>query len=184
MVEFGAKLADNRNSEWVEHYIRYEKLKQILETLKTANNRYLELAEKDPERARLVENETRRTLPSSAISLENLKRPENEDGSSQTKEGTTTLKSSRSWDPIAKADLVGGSGSGEYGSLGDNVDQTITESGGISSVIARAASGVTDYFDAKKKYERQLRVMLNELDKVNFEFETCLLADIDRVNTF
>ena len=47
MVEFGAKLADNRNSEWVEHYIRYEKLKQILETLKTANNRYLELAEKD-----------------------------------------------------------------------------------------------------------------------------------------
>ena len=186
MVEFGAKLADNRTSEWVEYYIRYEKLKQILATLKVANNRYLELAEKDPERARLIENEPRRSLPSSANSLEKLRRLEKQDESASqpNKEGATTLKTSRSWDAIANAKFLEKSGSGEYGSLGDNVDSAMTDSGGISSVIARAASGVTDYFDANKKYERQLREMLKELDKMNFEFETSLLAEIDRVNTF
>ena len=187
MVEFGAKLADNRTSEWLEYYIRYEKLKQILETLKGAYKRYLELAEKDPERAKLIENESRRSLPSSVQSLENLRQLE----MLATKdESQPTLKPSRSANMLAQ---MSGSG-GKYGSFGDagdlmkdNSDHgsvASASSHGLTSVIARAASGVTDYFDAKKKYERQLREMLRELDKINFEFETSILADIDRVNTF
>ena len=36
MVEFGEKLADNRTAEWVDYYIRYEKLKAIVERAKAA----------------------------------------------------------------------------------------------------------------------------------------------------
>ena len=180
MVEFGEKLADNRTAEWVDFYIRYEKLKQILERAKGANKRYKELASKDPDRAKVITSESVRTLPPSAHSLTNLHKAQ---------EFAATAKKSSSFSDskrqLSSSDLLKAShDSGNYGSFGKNSDHGSVSSHGLGDIITRAASGVTDYFDTRKQFERAVRDVLSELDKINFEFETSLLADIDRVNSF
>ena len=60
-------------------------------------------------------------------------------------------------------------------------DSRINESGFLG-VISKAASNVTDYFS--QSYERNLRDSLKQVDKCAAEFETILVEDVDRVNSF
>jgi hypothetical protein len=186
MVEFGAKLADNRTAEWVDYYIRYEKLKQILDKLKGANGKYKELREKDVDRAKDIENESVRTLPTSSHSLENMRRHEEillSDKGDTTKGEAVPISTVRSWATFGEADeLVAESERTGYGSI--HSPQPSNRSQGLGDMFSRAASGVTDLFDSRKLYDRQIRDSLKELEKINFEFETNLLADIDRANSF
>eukprot|EP00546_Thalassionema_frauenfeldii_P015736 CAMPEP_0178913190 /NCGR_PEP_ID=MMETSP0786-20121207/10702_1 /TAXON_ID=186022 /ORGANISM="Thalassionema frauenfeldii, Strain CCMP 1798" /LENGTH=815 /DNA_ID=CAMNT_0020585899 /DNA_START=80 /DNA_END=2527 /DNA_ORIENTATION=+ len=55
MVEFGLKLEDNKVADWAEYYIDYEKLKAILDRLKTAIERKAKLAKQKPEFARDIQ---------------------------------------------------------------------------------------------------------------------------------
>ena len=188
MVEFGAKLADNRTAEWIDFYIRYEKLKQILAKCKTVNKRYAELVEKDPERAKFIERESQRSLPTSAHSLENLQQAEKifvskpQQGKSSSDDNLTE---SRSWGTTTSTDLLKISErSTDYGSISKVSNHSAASSHGLGDIITRAASGVSDYFDTRKKFERQVREMLKEIEQTNCEFETTLLADLDRVNSF
>jgi hypothetical protein len=184
MVEFGQKLADNRTAEWADFYIRYEKLKHILAKLKAINEKYQELADRDPEAVKSVAKESIRTVPASDQSLENLPHP-----------FSHANPTSSSWAAGADSDMqsellkVSGNtppyGSMENESLSAGGSQHgSVSSQGLSEMINRAASGVSDYFDGRKIFERKVREMRREMEKVNFEFEAALLADVDRVNNF
>lgn len=184
MVEFGQKLADNRNAEWADFYIRYEKLKQILNRLKAVNEKYLELAEKDPELAKAIEIGTIRTTPASSNnSLGSL---------SKTASGTNLASASLAagaesdmqTELIKAAEATPAYGSMDNDGFGTGNQYGSASSHGLSEIINRAASGVSDYFDSRKSLERKLRETRKEMEKINFEFETNIMADVDRVNNF
>jgi hypothetical protein len=184
MVEFGQKLADNRNAEWADFYVQYERLKQILATCKAVNEKYEELAEKEPTLAKLIEKESIRTFPASDLSLDNLKITD------KTKRPGTSL-ASHSWAAGPDSDmqtelLKAAERSPEYGSMENETrsQHGSVSSHGLSDIINRAASGVSDYFDGRKTLERRLRDLRKEMEKINLEFEAVLVADIDRVNNF
>jgi hypothetical protein len=56
MVEFGLKLEDNKNAEWSEKYIDYERLKKLLKNAKKAADAREELAKRHPGRANEIQS--------------------------------------------------------------------------------------------------------------------------------
>ena len=56
MVEFGLKLEDNKNAEWSEKYIDYERLKKLLKNAKKAADAREELAKRHPSRANEIQS--------------------------------------------------------------------------------------------------------------------------------
>lgn len=162
MVEFGLKLEDNKVAEWSDHYIRYEKLKNLLKKCKPAVERYNQLYAEQPEIAAKIEAAFRQGWPTPQPSKENL-----------------AAASGSSSPPGETSSLVGESPGSDYGS---DLPPSETSSA-ISRAIGKAASGVTDYF-SKKSYERLLRDALTEKDARSRDFEVALLEDVDLVNGF
>ena len=72
MVEFGLKLEDNKVAEWREHYIQYEKLKQILKRAAAAAARYRDLEARNPTEAAQIRRDFYQGLPTPAASTDNL----------------------------------------------------------------------------------------------------------------
>lgn len=186
MVEFGLKLQDNQVAEWKDHYIDYDALKKILKKAKQAIQRYGEQAKKKPELAKEIKanfdkgNSTfiTRTPPMSMNSMDNLTSKESlqQLGEKQPDEKTALLtavaKRVASGETLNKKDDLNSS----------NHSRKSEGSSSVHGVLRNAVSSVTDYFE--KRFETTLRDTLADIAAREHEFDTRLLAEVEKVNNF
>lgn len=177
------KLEDNKVAEWNDKYVRYDKLKNILAKCAKSIERYNNLHARNPDLAATVEERYRKGMPTPRGSKENLLA-----GLSSSAGVVDTERFSiHSIDEQDEATVLSSSSPTspkDYGS-GAPTDMHREDSAGrLFSVLERAASGVSEFFDFEKKYERQLVEALKAMDQNALEFEKSLLEDIELVNKF
>jgi hypothetical protein len=208
MVEFGLKLQDNKVSEWSQYYIDYEKLKGILDRCAASLKRYEELVAKRPEYVQLITDAYRQGLPTTTphasqrdllASSPTTKEEENEDLNEDVQvgmilhsiqEGKDENENSASKMEIIneRTELILDSSlanTPRYGSERDNNSplKNVDSAGNLlQRALDRATSGVSDFL--QRSFERTVRDTLKEIDRIDKEFEDCLLENIERVNTF
>jgi hypothetical protein len=197
MVEFGLKLQDNQVSEWSDHYISYEQLKTLLKQAKQARQRYQENAKKRPALAEQVKDNYDKgisqyvtgTPPISASSLRGMVRslssgslrdfaaapPPPESSSSPPDDSEKTGLINR-----ASKDSRDTSSQFSYGAGTEREVpvESPTSTSGLHSVLNKAASSVSGYFE--KRYETALRENLKEIDRLEGDFDDCLMLQVSK----
>jgi hypothetical protein len=213
MVEFGLKLQDNKVSEWSQYYIDYEKLKGILDRCAAVLKRYDEHLAKRPEHVQMITdayrqgfstphasqvdllatddtNSMRGLSPNTQLnkeeneetvvgmSLHSIHEGKDESGSSAASEAEVMINERTELMDSSLTSVL------KYGSERENKSLRNVESTGniLRKALDRATSGVSDFL--QRSFERTVRDTLQEIDRIDKEFEDCLLENIERVNTF
>jgi SPX domain protein involved in polyphosphate accumulation len=161
MVEFGLKLEDNKVSEWSEFYIDYDKLKGFLKKAKAAEKKYEDLAKKRPDDAARIKEayksgNTDYVITTPAHSANNLAKVAKE-----ATESTSLLVQS----PTRGT---------------ENNDAEMTGEG--STGYLASAFDISGFFGSR--YERNLRLVLKDIDDRGKKFEETLLSEIKKVSDF
>lgn len=209
MVEFGLKLEDNKVSDWSEHYIRYEKLKLLLEKCEAAIKRYDEISSRMPDVAFKVKAayyngeatpllllssstpgegtmmmglDTVHEMTSRHTSESSFNTMNNNNNYTDTNTRSnvqTTSTTNANMMELMDEESDSREGTGQTSSI----TTTSSEYGSIiNRTIQRARSHVSDYYMIQ--YIKSIEKVLREIDKHEEEFSECLLADIHHVNVF
>ena len=157
MVEFGLKLKDNQVAEWADHYMRYERLKKILQQIQ---KRAQDFQNRHPEQARLLKEHT--------LHLPPLNEHPNETEDTPPPPPTTITTTTTTTENNA------------------NIPPS-ESSNSLVRVFHQATTNMTDYFRNNNNTNAQpplWQSMQMELQTYIQEFDTCLTQDIQRVNQF
>jgi hypothetical protein len=209
MVEFGLKLEDNKLAEWREHYIDYEKLKSILKKCAASVTRYRDLEARQPARAAEIKIAWSTGMPTPQPSTDNLqllrrgKEAEEaaaageltesllelpqklnsiqESGSSRSEAKASASPREQTWLSPASSDDYGSS---RFPDDSEHPSSQPPAKPNAVPFLERVGSGMTEFFNKEKIYERRMRDELTEIAKLSKEFETTLLLNLERVNAF
>ena len=204
MVEFGLKLEDNKVAEWSEHYINYEKLKEILKKAKNAQKKCDEQAKKRPNDAKKI-IEAHKNGDSNYVTITplgsrtNLAAAANEGAVVSMTPPPLAIPPSggtqqQPLEPITeRSSLLGAgspggstthpSGGGGGGGTGSASASVSSERGAFESRdSALSLSGISDYFGSR--YERSIREYLKEIDKREVQFDELFTSEVDKVSKF
>ena len=203
MVEFGLKLEDNKVAEWSEHYINYEKLKEILKKAKNAQKKRDDHAKKRPKDAAEIikahkSGESKYvTLPSSSSFLNlNLLTPSSSrlnlnllDASANVSPPpTTTPGAPSSEQPTQNQQQQQDETQQEQPTESTSLlPQKSTDAESVASDrdgrdSALSLSGISDYFGSR--YERTLRDYLKEIDLREKQFDEVFTTEVEKVSKF
>jgi SPX domain len=183
MVEFGLKLQDNQVSEWSNHYINYELLKQLLQKSKQTLQKYQEQAKKKPELAKAIKSNFDRginsfittTPPMSSDKLSGLVK----DLASAT--SSLSPPNKKEYHDVGTGTIVNES----TGLLAASVSPSSppldanTSTTSVHSVLSKAVSSVSGFFE--KRYEQMLRDTLAEIAAQEVEIDTQVMQEVGSV---
>jgi hypothetical protein len=178
MVEFGLKLEDNKVADWSEHYIEYEKLKNILKKCQAADKRWTDLAAKKPLTAAAIADNFYSEAQRDKITEDSSSSFLAEGDESLTEIDENEAETERTeLVPVRTPQQDYGSGKGlpDSGSSNSLV-------GFGKKAVSGLTSGMTDYFT--KSFERQALDALKELENYTQEFDACLVKSLSRLSTF
>jgi SPX domain/EXS family len=170
MVAFGAKLLDNQVSEWSEHYLDYEKLKDILSKISTLLAKLDELREKKPELVDAIV-EHRLLVGSPHSSQLNLSA---NPAMSQLRVKEVAVSTSTATTTYGSMDAKSADNARSF--------STPQDASPLLHVINRATSGVSDFF--VKSFEKSVHETVRAIDTAEEEFDVLMKVNLTRVNSF
>lgn len=207
MVEFGLKLDDNKVADWADEYIDYEKLKAILDKLKSAMKKKEDLHQRKPD---LADEVSQDFVPkfegtsslSARLRFENFQNkdtpripaippPPPEETSTSISDPTLPLVaiSERSVNPEEQPLLTSNSMGSSYGRTFDSevsllsADGTGAE-GGSTSSFATTLAGVASGYLPTARYQKQYRDQLKRIDELRIQGQEELVKEVAKVNQF